>query len=255
MQKKPNKKLILIALSIVLVAAVAIGGTLAYLTDVQEKTNTFTIGDQDIVLDEPNYPDPEPTENVPGDSYPKDPTVHAVEGDSYIRLVVKFVDTSSGSVITDSALVAKIWQTIYYTNDISGAWWNGLGDGTNNLTANAGKKYSLAQLTTNSVPHTNASFTKDTVKSTTGTEYYNYNSGTPAGVLAEGAQATLFDAIIIPTEWNQTDLAILGNYKIVIQAQSIQAENFANAAEAFAALDAEIGGGTVQTTYGQVTMP
>ena len=42
------KKILLTALSFVLVAALAIGGTLAYLTDRDAKTNVFTVGDVDI---------------------------------------------------------------------------------------------------------------------------------------------------------------------------------------------------------------
>ncbi len=46
------KKILLTAISFVLVAALAIGGTLAYLTDRDAKTNVFTVGNVDITLNE-----------------------------------------------------------------------------------------------------------------------------------------------------------------------------------------------------------
>ena len=50
----------------------------------------------------------------------------------------------------------------------------------------------------------------------------------------------MFDFVVIPTDWTQTDIAVLGNFNIVVTAQAIQAENIANADAAFKALDNEI---------------
>ena len=62
-----------------LVAALGLGGTLAYLTDAETVTNTFTIGDVKIELLEPNYPgndDEDKVEDlVPNEELPKDPKV------------------------------------------------------------------------------------------------------------------------------------------------------------------------------------
>ena len=49
-----KKKITLVATSVLLVAALVIGGTLAYFTDTEEATNTFTVGNVDITLTEPN---------------------------------------------------------------------------------------------------------------------------------------------------------------------------------------------------------
>ena len=47
------KKIFLVSLSLVLVAAMVVGGTLAYLTvDGQKKSNVVTVGDISILLDE-----------------------------------------------------------------------------------------------------------------------------------------------------------------------------------------------------------
>ena len=48
-----KKKIALMVTSLVLVVAMAVGGTLAYLTsETQEVKNTFTIGEIEITLDE-----------------------------------------------------------------------------------------------------------------------------------------------------------------------------------------------------------
>ena len=53
-----KKKIITVCLVVALVAVFAIGGSLAYFTDEDTKDNTFTVGNVDIVLDEPNWDGP-----------------------------------------------------------------------------------------------------------------------------------------------------------------------------------------------------
>ena len=78
-----NKKKIIIA-SLVLLLVFAVGGAIAYFTDSESKTNTFTIGNVDISLTEANWSTtdannnnvPDAAENVvPGQSIPKDPVI------------------------------------------------------------------------------------------------------------------------------------------------------------------------------------
>ena len=47
-----KKKILVLALTIAMVAILAVGGSLAYLTDTQSATNTFTLGNIKIVLNE-----------------------------------------------------------------------------------------------------------------------------------------------------------------------------------------------------------
>lgn len=54
-----KKKVLVLAVSVCLVAILAIGGTLAYFTDTDAKTNTFTVGNVDIELIE-NFGDKNP---------------------------------------------------------------------------------------------------------------------------------------------------------------------------------------------------
>lgn len=59
-----KRKIVMMALSIMMVAILAIGGSLAYLTDTDTKTNTFTFGNVDIQLNEV-FPE---TELKPGEN-------------------------------------------------------------------------------------------------------------------------------------------------------------------------------------------
>ncbi|MDY5219812.1 MAG: TasA family protein [Eubacteriales bacterium] len=74
-----KKKILVLAVSVALVAILAIGGSLAYFTDTTEtKTNEFTVGNVDIELSEPEW---EGTANLmPGVTYPKDPTITVQDG-------------------------------------------------------------------------------------------------------------------------------------------------------------------------------
>ena len=109
-----KKSIIMLVCALMVVSSVAFG-TIAYLTDRDNVTNHFTIGDVDIKVDEtkvgedglpvpnpdynPNNPTSSPnlrTEDdnyyplIPGATYTKDPTMTVVEGSepSYVRMVV-----------------------------------------------------------------------------------------------------------------------------------------------------------------------
>ncbi len=98
---KKGTKAVLLSLCAVLLVAVSIVGTVAYLTDEATVTNTFTVGDVEITLDEakvetngvPVAGANRVTENVyhliPGRTYTKDPTVHVETGSEDSWLFVK----------------------------------------------------------------------------------------------------------------------------------------------------------------------
>ncbi len=71
-----RKSILLAAVAVMLTAALAIGGTLAYFTSTTDtKTNTFTVGNVKIGLTEPQWnPDAQHT-LMPSQSYAKDPTI------------------------------------------------------------------------------------------------------------------------------------------------------------------------------------
>lgn len=229
---KKSKKIITGIAAITLVAALGIGGTLAFLTDSQKVTNTFSVADLDITLTEPDWDDTTDGKDMePGDTVKKDPTVNAVKGDSYVRVIMTIRDkegnviTSGGNTVGDKDRLALILDTIRYANP--------------ELEENT--SYSLAQL--EDIARVNADFT---LKSGADGEYtYTYDK-----ILKKGDSATLFSNIVIPTDWNRERLSLLGEYKIEIYAQAIQTSNFSSADAAFAALDAEIAADTLDEDYG-----
>lgn len=220
-----KRRNIIIACVIALaVLASAIGITLAYLTDSDSVTNTFTVGDLQVTLTEPNWEDGDGDGEIPGDTLVKDPTVLAEENDSYVRFVVRFIDSASGDVITNNARANKIMQTIRFDSTYNTA------NATPGTGITADESYSLSDLT--GIPNVNPEFTLDSEISSAGVKYYNYSS-----VLEEGDKATLFTNVVIPTDWGREDLEILGAYEIEVCVQAIQAANFENAAAAFSALN------------------
>lgn len=75
-----KKKITAIALVVCLVAVAIVGGSLAYFTDEEEATNTFTVGNVDITLTEPEWDaaleeDPTAATLIPGRVIAKDPTI------------------------------------------------------------------------------------------------------------------------------------------------------------------------------------
>lgn len=74
-----RKKIIALVVCLLLIAVAAIGSSLAYFTDKEEATNTFTVGKVDIELTEPNW-NPQDSKIMPGIEIPKDPTIAVVEG-------------------------------------------------------------------------------------------------------------------------------------------------------------------------------
>ena len=99
---KANKKALALVLCAVMLVVTSIFGTLAYLTDTDAVTNTFTVGKVDIKLDETDVniygvKDGETRvaaneyHLIPGHWYIKDPTLTVLPGseESYVRMMVE----------------------------------------------------------------------------------------------------------------------------------------------------------------------
>ena len=224
-----KKKLTIMALALVVAFAIGIGWTLAYFHDEQQVVNPFTVAGNpssspdtglNIDLTEPHWNIDKAQNMVPGDVVPKDPTVTNTLDISYVRFIVQLTD-SDGTPITDPVRAAKIMSMIYYK----------VPDLTSKIDS-AG----LAAL-----QRINPEFAPDTTRGGVGVYYYNYiGDGTPAGAIMQHADVkTLFTGVAVPTEWTQADIDKIGNFNIVVNAQAIQAQNFTDATEAFAALDVE----------------
>ena len=281
-----KKKVTLSILAIGLISALTIGGTLAFLTDGQKVTNTFSVTEGlDIDIDEPTWndeaiPDDPTTEDVdeskpgdgedltPGDTKIKDPTVTAVEGDCYTRTVVRILDNEptipnpdydptdpdSTETIENENYGKPITDQDKLDLILATIYY----DPTCTVDEDTGKgttmglvpenKYSTDDL--EAFDSVNPYFELDDDNSKEGVYYYNYvgdkTDEDNKGILEEGETALLFTNIVIPSDWDNDTLETMGKYQIEVYAQAIQAKGFDNADDAFAALQSEIDAGTLQ---------
>jgi len=258
MQKKRNA--IIAIMAVVLVAALTVGGTLAYMTDSASLTNKFTVGDLDIDFEEPDYPgDCSDPEYVPGDSFPKNPTVTALKGDSYMRIVVRFLDADGTTVITDTDRLDLIKQVIYYDKAFVNEAAAVAGFKGGNLKVWAGPQNTHAPDATNHYTTVDLAaliaggkifnwfneddFTLDATRNTNpGIVYLNYTrgSGVTKGIFYQNDVTRLFTSIVFPSDWNQTHLNKIGNFYIEMTVQAIQATGLGDITEAMGMLDNEI---------------
>ena len=110
------KKTLTIALSMVLVAAIAVTGTLAFLTaSSTELVNKFTFGNTEVTIAEPDWTaalggDAEkPMKVVPGQTVAKDPTV-TVKGSEEVY-VYAYVNNALADYVTIGAIGAN-WTAV-----------------------------------------------------------------------------------------------------------------------------------------------
>lgn len=132
--KKATKILALLLCAVLLVAG-SVAGTLAYLTSQDEVTNTFTVGNVKITLDEKDVDESE-TDNedceagrdrkneyhlLPGKEYIKDPTIHIDEDSEECYVFVKvendLANIEAATTIADQ-MTAKGWTVVDSENKI-----------------------------------------------------------------------------------------------------------------------------------------
>ena len=214
-----KKKITAIFLCVALVAIAIVGASLAYFTDSKTATNTFTMGDVKIKLDETNVNDPtgdrvtSNTYNVyPGAVVTKDPIVHNVgKNAAYIRATVNVSNWMN--------LVAAYYPDFKPTfpNEGYEAALNllvgELGDGWSIVGVAAGDTFTIG--------HFDAKF------------ILKYD-----GTLAAGADTTaMFQTVTIPAGIDNVNNDSFSEVKVV--AQAIQADGFETWEAAFAAFDAK----------------
>lgn len=119
---KNAKKALLLVLCAVLLVAASVAGTLAYLTSQDTVTNTFTVGQVSITMDETkvnNYgvkiDDADPVKEntyklIPGHTYTKDPTIHVQANSEACWLFVKIENGNTNATI--NGLNTKGWTQI-----------------------------------------------------------------------------------------------------------------------------------------------
>lgn len=212
-----KKKLLIMSVAMVLVCAFAVGMTIAYLTSTDRVVNTFTVGNVQIKLDEAEVDEygnltGSPADRVkansykliPGHIYTKDPTVTVLRGSesSYIKMTVTVTKSAELDAIfgTDGAILTSIF------NGYDSANWIYKGN-TENTTAN------------------------------TRTYEFWYKNAVPA-TTEDVALDALFDRITVPGNINNDQLATIEGMTITVNAYAIQADGFDNAADAWAAYNA-----------------
>jgi predicted ribosomally synthesized peptide with SipW-like signal peptide len=218
-----KKSILMAAIAVMLVAVLVVGGTLAYFTDTKSATNTFTVGDVKIKLDESNVNDPdgdrvtsnEYTGMLPGIQYKKDPVVtNTGKNGAYVRAVVTIENGMN-------------WMGLYNEN----VWTAPQAEAFKKLICNKmGEGWSLEDY--NYVTNAERG-------STDFVAVLKYD-----GVLAAGKATTaMFENIMLPTNATASDIttrvAQNGVFHIDVVAQAIQADGFTSWNDAFAAFDAQ----------------
>lgn len=141
---KNTKKIVALVLAIVLICAAAVVGTIAYLNSTTDTaTNTFTIGDVKITLDEAKVDEygeavtgaDRVTENkytiIPGHTYTKDPVIHVDANSENCWVFVKVenglagIETTETAKTIDAQIKANGWTAldgvagVYYKKDVT----------------------------------------------------------------------------------------------------------------------------------------
>lgn len=206
-----KSKAILMALCAVLLVAASVMGTLAYLTSTDTVTNTFTVGNVQIKLDEAKAnTDGTLVENadrvkansyklLPGHTYNKDPMVTVLKGSEscYVKMTVTFTKAAELDAIfaPNGANLTSIFAGYDSAN------WIDKGN------------------------------TEDTKANTRTYEFwYKEAVAAPDGDVALDA---LFDKIVVPGSITNAQLATINDMTITVNAYAIQADGFADAADAW----------------------
>ena len=216
------RKILVSLAALALVAAISIGGTLAYLTSSKQVTNTFTVGNVSIKLTETEVDaDGKKVQNdgqdvrreqgnsynlLPNHEYSKDPmvTVLANSEESYVRMKVTFTFNKK---LSDETLAMNL-DNIF--TGYNAKVWPRANKEVQTLTKNDG-----------------------TTQYTVITYEYRY-AGTVAKQTSDKNLEPLFTNVKIPNTWTNDDLAAIGAFNIDIVAEAIQADGFDTADLAWA---------------------
>lgn len=228
MKTKMNNKVkaLLMACCAVLLVFASVLGTLAYLTDTKTVTNTFTVGNVQIKLDEANVDangkqTSGRTETgmtnvklIPGRTIDKDPTVSVKKGSEncYVRMLV----TVDGLEALKAAFPQQRYEDWYLT-DGTFLLQNLVRDSQNASTWNT--KWECIKVTDNTYEFRYADIVDTANFSDTDNDEF---VELPA----------LFKNVTVPGTMTNAEYANLKTVKIIIEAHAIQVEGFENNVEA-----------------------
>lgn len=121
------KKKLMTVLALVLVIALSVAGTYAYLTSQASVKNTFTVGNVAITMDETDVDNSTPDADrdvanayklIPGTTYTKDPIIHVAATSEQCYLFVKVENDIAGAETTEAGktvaaqLAANGWSLV-----------------------------------------------------------------------------------------------------------------------------------------------
>ena len=184
-----NKKKTIIA-AIVLLLVAAVGGAIAYFTDTETKTNTFTVGNVDITLSEPNWSTtdsngnniPDAAENIsPGVSVAKDPTItnSSATAPAYVYAKVEIPCTSDTTPVE-----------IFTLNSIGSGW---------------------------------TLMTNGTCTGGVATKVYNYGTASAMTALAAGsATPAVFTSVSLNNSITGSETGLSGNKNVAVTGYGVQ---------------------------------
>lgn len=235
-----KKKTLIIAVAVLLVSVMALGVTLAYMTDKKQATNTFTIGNVKITLDEAKVE--QVVANDGSINYVAVNTAARVTENAYDALLPGSVIAKDPTVTNVGASPAYIRVTIKHNNQ----------DAIYNNITEAQFQAMIQGLVTDGVAHMDVAWNLSDEDNTIGANPDNWATYTAADLLndekiyvlyftdplAAGEAITVFTGIDIPTSFQEAELAALQGLRITITADAIQAASFADVQAAFAAFDA-----------------
>lgn len=220
---KTAKKAMLMTLCAIILVVATVFGTMAYLTSTDEVKNTFTVGNVAIKLDEaPVDGNGKATAGdrvkaneyklMPGHTYTKDPTIHvdAASEDCFIRAKVTLTNAKEWIAIATKYADNKVENIIKGTDD--NIWW---------------VSQPAVDETANTVTYTfvykNESHTDEL--------------GKRIWTSTDSKDLVLFNEIAIPGGLTNDELAAVGDSKITVVAEAIQADGFDTADAAWEAFE------------------
>ena len=124
-----KKKILALCLVVVLVATAITGVTLAYFTDTDDATNTFTVGNVDIDLTEPKWDEQgkeDAPEVYPGEALAKDPTVTNIGNNPcFVRVKVTGLDQFVEDFGADAMITLRHGNYVEGYDNTNWTYYNG----------------------------------------------------------------------------------------------------------------------------------
>lgn len=236
MKNSKIRRALLLAACAVLLVVMSVGATLAYLTSADRVTNTFTVGNVQIILDEEDVDNSQtdvtkgsnPARDranayhlQPNQTYKKDPmvTVRAGSDNCYVRAIITIKDAKDleAVIAAHGYGLDEIFSNLAIGGETAECAWTVVGNADPGTAGNGSRTYTVY-------------YTGE--KLVEGTQYVG-------AVDADTELEKFFTEIKIPATVTNGELASISDLKIDIVAQAIQADGFTGAAAAWTAFETE----------------